>query len=390
MFKAFKVKPQNMIFKLDLLLLGAVIALLALGLIMVTSASIGVAERRLDSPFYYTLRQSFCMLIGFLGALFICAFPIKVWYRLAAPMMVCALLLLVAVLIPGVGRVVNGSARWLNFGFSAFQVSEFGKLAVVIYLSSYIFRHNQVLKNQISGFIRPMLLLSLVGALLILEPDFGATVVIMTTALAMLFLAGVPLWQFLALLMVVVGIMGAVAISAPYRLERLTSFLDPWSVQFDSGYQLTQALIAFGRGEWIGVGLGSSIQKLFYLPEAHTDFVFAVLAEELGLVGALGTLALYILFVWRGMIVGLNAEKRQEPFAAFICYGISLWVGLQTLVNIGVNTGVLPTKGLTLPFLSYGGSSVMIVCMAVGLLVRVDYENRLYISRETNIGRYRK
>jgi len=376
--------------RIDPLLIGSVVALLSLGLVMVTSASIVIAERRLGHPFYYTLHQGVAMLVGFFCALFVCALPVKVWFRLAAFMMVAALISLVLVLIPGIGRVVNGSARWLNVGFTSFQVSEFCKLSVVIYISSYIVRHNEALKQKVSGFIRPMLLLSFVGALLILEPDFGATVVILATSLAMLFLAGVPLWQFIVLLSVVAVTLGAVAISAPYRLERLTSFLDPWAVQFDSGYQLTQALIAFGRGEWLGVGLGSSIQKLFYLPEAHTDFVFAVLAEELGLVGALATVALYILFVWRGMMVGLNAEKRDDRFAAFVSYGISLWVGLQTLINIGVNTGVLPTKGLTLPFLSYGGSSVLVICVAVGLLVRVDYENRLARRRETPIGRATK
>lgn len=375
--------------QVDWVFIGTVIFLLGLGLVMVTSASIAVAARA-NHPFYYTIHQAIGMLIGVCGALFICAVPIKLWYRCAGFLMVGALILLVLVLIPGIGRVVNGSARWLSIGITAFQVSEFGKLAVVIYLSSYIVRHQEAVKQKISGFIRPMLLLSLVGALLILEPDFGACVVIMTTALAMLFLAGVPLWQFILLLLVVAGILGAVAISAPYRLQRLTSFLDPWAVQFDSGYQLTQALIAFGRGEWFGVGLGGSIQKLFYLPEAHTDFIFAVLAEELGLIGALTTLGLYILFVWRGMLIGLEAEKRNERFAAFISYGISLWVGLQTLINIGVNTGVLPTKGLTLPFLSYGGSSVLIICAAVGLLIRIDYENRLSRGRETTIGRYRK
>lgn len=361
---------------IDIFFIVLILSLLALGLIMVTSASISVADKSLNDPFHYTLHQAVGMIMGLFGALFIFLFPIQIWYRFAALGMVVALGLLVLVLIPGIGKVVNGSARWLNFGFIGFQVSEFSKLAVVIYLSSYVVRHAEVIKKEVSGFIRPMLLLSIVGALLILEPDFGACVVIMSTSLAMLFLAGVPLWQFMVLLAVVAGILGAVAISAPYRLERLTSFLDPWAVQFEGGYQLTQALIAFGRGEWLGVGLGGSIQKLFYLPEAHTDFVFAVLAEELGLIGALVTLALYLLFVWRGMMIGLNAEKRGDRFAAFICYGISLWVGLQTLVNIGVSTGVLPTKGLTLPFLSYGGSSVMIICMAVGLLIRVDYENR--------------
>lgn len=376
--------------RLDPLLISSIIALLSLGLLMVTSASIAIAEQRIHQPFYYTIHQGVAMLVGVIGAFFVCSIPIRIWYRFAAVLMVMALVSLVLVLIPGIGKVVNGSARWLNLGVTSVQVSEFCKLAVVIYISSYVVRHNVALKHKVSGFVRPMLLLSVVGALLILEPDFGATVVILTTTLAMLFLAGVPLWQFMALLTVVAGVLGAVAISAPYRLARLTSFLDPWARQFDSGYQLTQALIAFGRGEWFGVGLGSSIQKLFYLPEAYTDFVFAVLAEELGLVGAIATVGLYILFVWRGIIVGLNAEKRNDRFAAFVSYGISLWVGLQTLINIGVNTGVLPTKGLTLPFLSYGGSSVFVICIAVGLIVRVDYENRLAQSRETTIGRKRK
>jgi len=376
--------------RIDFLLIGSIISLLGLGLIMVTSASIVVAERHLGDPFYYTIHQAIGMLLGLVGALIVCIFPMRVWYRLSGFFMVGTLFLLILVLIPGLGRIVNGSARWLNLGVTAIQVSEFCKLSVVLYLASYVVRHNDDLKQKISGFIRPMLLLSLVGVLLILEPDFGATVVIMTTALAMLFLAGVPLWQYMALLLVVGAVLGSVAVSAPYRLKRLTAFLDPWAAQFDSGYQLTQALIAFGRGEWFGVGLGGSIQKLFYLPESFTDFVFAVLAEELGLIGAILTLALYILFIWRGMIVGLNAEKRHDRFGAFVSYGISLWVGLQTLINIGVNTGVLPTKGLTLPFLSYGGSSVLVICIAAGLLVRVDYENRLARSRETNVGRHRK
>lgn len=363
--------------RLDSLLLGAIISLLGLGLIMVTSASIAIAHRNIGQAFYYTFHQSISMAAGLIGAFFVCSMPIKIWYRLAAFMMLLGLGSLICVLIPGIGRVVNGSARWINLGFTAIQVSEFCKLAVVIYLASYVVRHNQALKQTIWGFLRPMLLLSLVGALLVLEPDFGATVVILSTALCMLFLAGVPLRQFVVLLSMVGLVLGAVAVSAPYRLARLTSFMDPWSVQYESGYQLTQALIAFGRGAWFGVGLGESVQKLLYLPEAHTDFIFSVLAEELGLVGALGTLALYVLFVWRGMIVGLYAQKRQDRFAAFLCYGISFWIGLQTLINVGVNTGVLPTKGLTLPFLSYGGSSVLVVCIAAGLLVRVDYENRL-------------
>ncbi len=383
----FKPKRIVHIASSDPWLISAILALFSLGMVMVASASIVIAERRLGQPFYYTVHQAIAMALGFIAILVVCFIPIKTWYRCAGLMMLAAGAFLILVLIPGIGRVVNGSARWLNFGFMAMQVSEFCKLAVIIYLASYIVRHEMALRQTILGFIRPMLLLSLIGALLILEPDFGATVVILTTALAMLFLAGVPLWQFLVLLAAVAAVLGGVAISAPYRLQRLTSFLDPWSVAFDSGYQLTQALIAFGRGGWFGVGLGSSVQKLLYLPEAYTDFVFAVLAEELGLVGALATVGLYILFVWRGMMVGFAAKQRGDLFAAFISYGISLWVGLQTFINIGVNAGILPTKGLTLPFLSYGGSSILMICVAVGLLLRIDFENRLALRQERNIGR---
>lgn len=374
-------KDRRAINRFDPLLLIAIVGLIGLGLVMITSASIAVAQKRFDEPFYYTYRQAFCIGFGLFVALVISAIPMKFWYRISGLMMMGAIGALVLVLIPGIGKEVNGSARWLNLGVTAIQISEFCKLVVIFYIASYVVRHQDALKNKVSGFIKPMLLLSLVGALLILEPDFGATVVMLSTALAMLFLAGVPLWQFMILLAVVACVLAGVAISAPYRMQRLTSFLDPWSRQFDSGYQLTQALIAFGRGEWFGVGLGGSVQKLFYLPEAYTDFIFAVLAEELGLFGALATLALYGLFVWRGMMVGLYAQKRDDLFSAFVAYGISLWVALQTLINIGVNTGVLPTKGLTLPFLSYGGSSTLVLAISIGLLMRVDIENRLSFNR---------
>lgn len=363
--------------------------LLTMGLLMVASSSIALGQKLFGQPFYFFLHQAASMTLGLLLATLVFLLPIKLWYRLSGLLLLCAIFLLVLVLVPGMGRVVNGSARWLHFGVGSFQVSEFAKLAIVMYVSSYVVRHQEDIKHTISGFIRPMLVLSVVGALLVLEPDFGTCVVILSTALAMLFLAGVPLWQYMVLLLVVAGTLGFVAISAPYRLERLTSFLDPWAVPFDSGYQLTQALIAFGRGEWFGVGLGSSVQKLFYLPESHTDFVFAVLAEEWGFMGALAMLALYVLFVWRGMMIGYAAEQRQDRFAAFLSYGISLWVGLQTLVNIGVNIGVLPTKGLTLPFLSYGGNSILVLCMSLGLLARIDYENRLLRVRERRFVRSR-
>lgn len=377
--------------KQDGLLIVVMIALFSIGLLMMTSASITLAARKFDQPFYYTIHQTVSLGIGSVGMLLMILMPVKIWFRFAGLFMLLGIVSLILVLIPGIGHVVNGSARWFHLGGFSLQVSEFCKLAVVIYLSSYVVRHERDIKVHVAGFIRPMFLLSLVGGLLVLEPDFGAMVVILATALIMLFLAGVPLWQYGLLLGLVGASLLVVAISAPYRLARLTVFLDPWSKPYDSGYQLTQALIAFGRGEWFGVGLGSSIQKLFYLPEAHTDFVFAVLAEELGLVGALAIITLYLVLLWRGMIIGLQAEKRQDRFAAFICYGITVWFGIQTFISIGVNTGMLPTKGLTLPFFSYGGSSIIVLCVALGLLLRVDRENRvMQARREDLIERYKK
>ncbi|MCS5708138.1 putative lipid II flippase FtsW [Candidatus Berkiella cookevillensis] len=363
--------------KVDYWLLVAVASLLLLGLTMVTSASIGIAEKSLGKPFYYSFHQAVYALFGIIGAFIVYSIPIKIWFRFAVPILIACILSLIVVLIPGVGKEVNGSIRWINLGFVSIQFSEFVKLGIIVYFSSYIVRYQADLRHKVSTFIRPLILIGFICGLLILEPDFGTSVVILATVFSLLFLAGVPLWQFFILMLIVGTMLGLIAVAAPYRIERLTSFLDPWSNQFDSGYQLTQALIAFGRGEWFGIGLGGSIQKLFYLPEAHTDFVFAVLAEELGLVGAVGTLSLYVLLVYRGMIVGLQAEKREDRFAAFICYGISLWVGLQTLINVGVNTGMLPTKGLTLPFISYGGNSLFVMCVAMGFLFRTDFENRV-------------
>lgn len=363
--------------KTDYWLLGSVIALILLGITMVTSASIVIADRKFGQPFYYTLHQSVYALLGLIAAIVIYTIPMRFWFKIAFVILTACFLALVLVLIPGVGKEVNGSVRWINLGFVTIQFSEFVKLGMIIYFSSYIVRHQESLLTNLSAFIKPLLLLGIICSLLILEPDFGTAVVILAISFALLFLSGVPLWQFIVLLVMVGALLAVVAVAAPYRIERLTSFMDPWSDQFNSGYQLTQALIAFGRGEWFGVGLGSSVQKLFYLPEAHTDFVFAVLAEELGLVGAVSTLALYVLAVYRGIIIGLTAERRDDRFAAFVCYGISFWVGIQTLINVGVNTGMLPTKGLTLPFISYGGNSLFVVCAAMGLLFRTDFENRV-------------
>jgi cell division protein FtsW len=273
-----------------------------------------------------------------------------------------------------IGKEVNGSIRWLAIGPINLQPSELIKLFVIVYLAGYLVRRGEEVRNSIKGFLKPMAVVGIVGILLILEPDFGAVVVITTTVLGMMFLGGVRLWQFGVLFMFMLAAMAVVAISSPYRVERLTSFLNPWADPFDSGFQLTQALIAFGRGEWLGVGLGGSVQKLFYLPEAHTDFLFAVLAEEMGLLGAITVIALFTLLVWRAFLIGRSAMQSGSYFGAYLSFGIGLWLGLQSFINLGVNMGVLPTKGLTLPLMSYGGSSIVVTCVACALLLRVSHE----------------
>jgi cell division protein FtsW len=275
-----------------------------------------------------------------------------------------------------VGREVNGSTRWLHLGLFNLQASELVKLFVIVYLAGYLVRRGEEVRTTLKGFLKPLVILAALSVLLLLEPDFGTTAVMFATALGMMFLGGVRLWQFSALLALVVAVMAGVALSSPYRLERLTTFLDPWADPFNSGFQLTQALIAIGRGEWLGVGLGGSIQKLFYLPEAHTDFLFAVLAEELGLLGVMTVIVLFTLVVWRAFVIAYRAELSGNRFAGYLAYGIGMWIGLQAFINMGVNMGALPTKGLTLPLMSYGGSSIVVMCMAVALLMRVDYETR--------------
>ena len=291
-------------------------------------------------------------------------------------LLVAALALLVAVLVPGIGREVNGSTRWISTGLFNLQVSEPAKLMILVYLAGYLARHGEELRERLSGFLKPMAVLSLAALLLLLEPDFGATVVLMATAMGMIFLAGVRLWHFTGMLGVAGLSLAGLAVSSPYRMERLTTFLNPWEDPFDSGFQLTQSLIAIGRGELAGVGLGASIQKLFYLPEAHTDFVFAVLAEELGLLGVFVVIALYALVVWRAFVIARQAEKAGNVFAGALAYGIGIWIGLQSFINMGVNMGLLPTKGLTLPLMSYGGSSMVVMCVAIALLLRIDSETR--------------
>ncbi len=357
-----------------ILLLSSCIILL--GLIMVASASVSIADRNNGEPFYYLYRQLTATGLGLALGVLVLFTPLKFWQQSGPLILFVGLLLLVAVLIPGVGREINGSARWIPLGVFNLQVSELIKLAMVIYLAGYLVRHKVTVKKTFKGFFIPMLVLSLLAVLLLMEPDLGATVVISATALGMLFLGGVRLWQFLILILLMGLAVYLLIVFEPYRLERLQSFMNPWNDPFNSGFQLTQSLIAFGRGEMTGVGLGNSIQKLFYLPEAHTDFLFAVLAEELGGIGAISVIALFAALVLRIFLVAKQADKANKFFAAYLMFGIAIWIGLQAFVNIAVNMGVLPTKGLTLPLMSYGGSSMMIMCVAIALVLRAEHETR--------------
>lgn len=355
----------------------AVLSIIALGLLMMTSASIVISDKQLHQPFHYLYKQLIFMTIGiFLGS-FIVKVDLSYWEKLSGYLLVGVMLLLALVLIPGIGHSVNGSARWIGIGPLGFQVSELCKFVIILYMAGYLVRRNTEIKLQLSGFLKPMMILGMIAVLLLREPDFGATVVVIATTLGMMFLAGMRLRHFLLLFSLVVIALALIAISAPYRLERLTSFLNPWAKPFDSGYQLTQSLIAFGRGGFFGVGLGKSIQKMFYLPEAHTDFLFAVIAEELGLIGVLVVIGLFSLLVARIMYMGRCAQKLSQHYAGFLAYGFGLWIAIQFTVSIGVNSGLLPTKGLTLPFMSYGGSSVLVSCIVIALLLRIDHENRM-------------
>ncbi|WP_256582176.1 putative lipid II flippase FtsW [Pseudomonas sp. MYb185] len=363
-------------FDMDLPLLVGGLALLGLGLVMVTSASMEVAAGQLGNPLYYMNRQLVYMIIGVLAMLATLAVPVGLWEQFRFPLLFLGFALLIAVLIPGVGREVNGSWRWIAVGPINVQPSELAKLFAVVFLAGYLVHRRDEVKEEWFGFIKPFMVLGPMAWLLIIEPDFGATVVLMGAATGMLFLGGVGLFRFTLLFGSLGGLAALLVLFEPYRLQRLTGFLNPWNDPYGTGYQLTQALIAFGRGEWLGTGLGNSIQKQFYLPEAHTDFVFAVLAEELGLIGALAAFALLIFVAVRALYIGLWAEKAGRYFSAYLAYGLAImWCG-QVLINVGVNVGLLPTKGLTLPFLSYGGSSLVVCCISLGLLLRIDWERR--------------
>jgi cell division protein FtsW len=360
--------------KLDPVMLGLVLVLLLGGFVILASASITISDNATGNPFFYLERQLVAAAIGLAAALFCLFVPMHVWQTLGPLLLLVGLALLVLVLVPGVGYEVNGATRWVRFGVMNLQVSEPARLCLLIYLAGYVVRQQKALREQFVGFLRPMLVLSLGCALLLAEPDFGAAIVLLATALVMLFVAGARIRDFILFFSATVIAVVGLTLTSPYRLSRLTGFMDPWADPYNSGFQLTQSLIAFGRGEWFGVGLGDGVQKLFYLPEAHTDFVFAVFAEEFGLLGSVVLIALFLALLWRVFKLAMRAADSERFFEAFLAIGLGTWLGLQAFINVGVNMGLLPTKGLTLPLISYGRSSMIVAMIAIGLLLRIHHE----------------
>jgi cell division protein FtsW len=366
--------------ELDLSLFWSVVLLLSIGLVMVYSASIATAsEAEKLTGFrghYFLVRHSIFVAISIFAAFVAFQIPIATWQRIAPWLFIGCAVLMVLVLIPGIGRNVNGSRRWLPLGFMTMQPSEFMKLIVVLYAADYTVRKAAFMHDFRRGFLPMLGVMAFVGALLLLQPDFGALVVITSIAMAILFLGGLNWRVFAGLIIALACAFVVMVIVSPYRLQRLKSYMDPWADAYGKGYQLSHSLIAFGRGEWTGVGLGGSVEKLFYLPEAHTDFLLAVIAEELGFVGVAVIIGLFALLIYRAFAAGREAMMREKYFSALVAQGIGVWIAVQAFINMGVNTGLLPTKGLTLPFLSWGGTGILVNCIAVAILLRVDYENR--------------
>ncbi|HNR91420.1 MAG TPA: putative lipid II flippase FtsW [Dokdonella sp.] len=350
------------------------IALASLGTIMVASSSIAVADNQQIGPFYYLIRHLVFLALGVALAITVAKIELEWIERHAGILLVFGIVLLLLVFVPGIGTRINGARRWINLGISGFQSVEAVKLIFIAYLASYLVRHRDSLQSSMFGVFKPLGIGVLLVGLLLAQPDFGSAMLLMAVSLGMVWLGGARLRNLAMLGAVVAPAIAWAAIFEEYRFKRLKSFLDPWADPFNDGFQLTQALIAIGRGEWLGVGLGASVQKLFYLPEAHTDFILAVIAEELGLAGIVLVLVLFAWLVGRGFSIGLRAVERGLRFAGYSAFGISLMLSLQALVSIGVNLGVLPTKGLTLPLISSGGSSVLMTCLAIGVLARVSFE----------------
>jgi len=365
--------------EIDLSLFWSVILLLSIGLVMVYSSSIAMAEAEKMTGYrmyYFLQRHAIYLVLGVIAAFVAFQVPIAIWQKFAPALFIIGGFLLVIVLIPGVGREVNGSRRWISLGFITMQPSELMKFFAVLYAADYTVRKAAFMHDFKKGFLPMAAVMVFVSAMLLREPDFGALVVITAIAMAILFLGGLNWRVFAGLIVLLAGAFVVLIISSPYRLQRIVGFMDPWADAYGKGYQLSHSLIAFGRGEWFGVGLGGSVEKLFYLPEAHTDFLLAVVAEELGLVGVFIVIALFAFLIYRAFMVGREAMMREKYFAALVAQGIGVWLSVQAFINMGVNMGLLPTKGLTLPFLSYGGSGIIVNCLAVAVLLRIDAENR--------------
>jgi cell division protein FtsW len=366
----------------DMLLMVAAILLVSVGLVMIASSSIAVADGANKGAFYFLKRHTLFISLGFLCAVVAARTELKTLEKHSFLLMLLAVIMLLAVFLPVFGMRINGARRWLNLFVTSFQPVEAVKLILVVYLASYLVRHRDGVEYKLFGVVKPLMVAGMVVVLLLAQPDFGSSALVIAVTVGMIWLAGARMRNLVLLGLPLVPAIAWAAMTEDYRMKRLTSFLDPWAHPYDDGFQLTQALIAIGRGEWLGVGLGSSVQKLFYLPEAHTDFILSVIAEELGLAGVLFVIALFMVLVGRGLMLGLRGVEIGQRFAGYIAFGLSLMIGLQAIVSIGVNLGVLPTKGLTLPLISYGGSSVLLTCVMVGVLLRATFEiNRAIDAR---------
>ena len=364
---------------LDMGLVWSVLLLLAIGLVMVYSASIAMADAERFTGFrshYFLARHGIYLALGVVAAFLAFKVPVQLWQRASPFLFMAGVGLLVLVLIPGIGREVNGARRWIPLGPATFQPSEVMKLLVVLYAADYTVRKAAFMHDFRKGFLPMFAVMFMVAGLLLREPDFGALVVVTTIAMGILFLGGLNWRLFVGLAILLAGAFVVLIISSPYRLQRILGFMDPWADAYGKGYQLSHSLIAFGRGEWLGVGLGASVEKLFYLPEAHTDFLMAVIAEELGFVGVAAVITLFLFLVVRAFAVGRQATSLERYYAALVAQGIGIWISAQAFINMGVNMGLLPTKGLTLPFLSFGGTGIVMNCVAIAILLRIDFENR--------------
>ena len=363
----------------DRSLAWAALLLLAIGLVMVYSASITTAEASRHSgsnAVYFLLRHTLFLGVALAAALAVFLVPVRYWQKGAPWLFLAGVVLLVLVLVPGIGREVNGARRWIDLGAITAQPSELMKLAVVLYAADYTVRKHAVMKSFRRGLLPMLAVMMLVSWLLLREPDFGALVVIAVAAFGILFLGGMNGRHFAALVAMLALGFALLVLTSEYRMQRIFGFMDPWTDPFGRGYQLSHALIAFGRGEWLGVGLGASVEKLHYLPEAHTDFLLAVIAEELGFLGVAAVIALFVWLVMRAFAIGRQAALRERHFASLAAQGIGVWIGFQALINMGVNMGLLPTKGLTLPLMSFGGTGLLANCLALAILLRIDWENR--------------